>query len=315
VEQARGDISLSYFEFGTLAALAAFAEAQAEVAVLEVGMGGRLDAVNIVDPDVSVITSIGLDHQAWLGNTREAIAREKAGILRPGRVGVCADPDPPHTLVGAARRLGAALQRIGYEVGIEHHGHSWNWRWGEHVLAGLPQPALPGGHQRRNAAAALTALYALPRIHIERHAIEQALRDLAVPGRFQVMPGPVETVLDVAHNPQSAEALARVLRARPAGGRTLAVFAALADKDIEGIVDPLVGLISGWALSAPRAERALSAADLAARVTPRLGGGAPGVHAGVRDAYAAARAEARPGDRVLVFGSFYTVAEVLTEFV
>lgn len=311
IDRARGNISLTYFEFGTLAALDVFYDAGLDVVLLEVGMGGRLDAVNILDADVALITSIGVDHTEWLGSDREAIGREKAGILRPGRPAVCADPDPPGTLLQEAARRGAQLYRAGKDYGYEGGGAEWRW-WGpETRLHALPLPALPGRVQLVNAAAVLMVMECLrDRLPVSRGAVRRGLLDVSLPGRFQMIPGDVEWILDVAHNPDAACALAGNLAARPVQGRTLAVLGMLADKDVEGLARSLKPHVDGWYAGGLACPRGLSGGALAARL--RGGDAFPvSVHASVAEACRAARSDAKPGDRVVVCGSFHTVAEAM----
>src|SRR5690348_1007123 len=207
VEAVRRDTPLTYFEFGTLAALWLFARERLDAWVLEVGLGGRLDAVNIVDPDVAVITTVAIDHTDYLGPTREDIGREKAGIFRRGRPAICADPDPPASLVAHAGELGAPLLAIGADFGYAREGAQWRYFGPGGARYGLPHPALRGDYQLANAAAALTALDALrDRLPVPMSAVRQALVGIELPGRFQVLPGRPVTVLDVAHNPQAARA-------------------------------------------------------------------------------------------------------------
>ncbi|MEO1767567.1 bifunctional tetrahydrofolate synthase/dihydrofolate synthase [Thiobacter aerophilum] len=318
VEAARGEVSLTYFEFGTLAALLCFVEAGVEVAVLEVGMGGRLDAVNVFDAEVAVVTTVDLDHMAWLGPDREHIGREKAGIYRPGRPAICADCDPPATLVAYAQAIGADLRCLGRDFGWEPSTTGWRFwrRAGGHLvcLEALPPPALIGAYQYANAAAAVEALLALaPRVNIAEEAIRAGLAGVHLPGRFQVVPGPPQRILDVAHNPQGARMLAANLAQAPIAGRTLAVCAMLADKDMEGVVRALVDQVDAWFVAGLPPPRGAPATTLAASVR-RLARGAPcATYADVRSAHAAACMAAAQGDRILIFGSFYTVAAVLAE--
>lgn len=313
VEAARGEVSLTYFEHGTLAAVWQFIQAGVEVAVLEVGLGGRLDAVNVFEPVVAVVTTIDLDHQAWLGETREAIGFEKAGIYRAGEPAVCADPDPPHSLINHAHAIGAKLLRAGREFSFDRLDDGWNFRMGETQLPGLPMPALAGAHQLANAAAALAALAQLGEVlPVSLAAIHGGLVNANLPGRFQRIPGPVEVILDVAHNPESARALADNLCAHPARGKTYAVFALLADKDAGGVIEPLKDCFDGWLVAGLAGERGRPGEALAAQVRARVS--APvSAHDHPLSAFHAAKRLASEGDRITVFGSFYTVAEVLAD--
>ncbi|MBK9131298.1 MAG: bifunctional tetrahydrofolate synthase/dihydrofolate synthase [Gammaproteobacteria bacterium] len=316
VDRARGDVSLTYFEFGTLAALDHFTRARPDVAVLEVGMGGRLDAVNLVDPDVALVTGIAIDHVDWLGPDREAIGAEKAGIFRCGRPAVCGDPDPPRSLVAAAAAVGAGLHRIGRDFGYEAAagaGGAWSWWGGGIRREALPAPALAGGFQYRNAAGALMALRLLEdRLDVGRAALEEGLRSVSLAGRFQcLLVDGVPCILDVAHNLEGAQALARTLAERPVPGRTLAVAAILGDKDIDGMISSLAGMVDAWYLGALTVERAAPVERLRAGILLHAPEAGVSVCADPPAAVRAARSAARSGDRIVVFGSFYTVGAVM----
>ncbi len=310
IDEARGDHSLTYFEFGTLAALELFRDAGVEVAVLEVGLGGRLDAVNIVDADAALVVSVGIDHVDWLGPDRDSIGFEKAGIYRPGRPALCADPDPPPRLLDYARNLGAHFQQVGRDYGFARTGQTWRWWRGESRLDGLPPPALAGAHQIGNAAAVLATLFSLRhRLSIRPDAIRAGLSRARLPGRFQVIPGPVEWILDVAHNPHAAAVLADNLRERPCAGRTLAIVGLLADKDAGAVIRALAGVVDDWRAVTLVGPRGRAGADLVALLRD-LGARATASD-DVVAACRAARRAAGPGDRIVVFGSFHTVAPVL----
>lgn len=313
VESARGETGLTYFEFGTLTALWSMQQAALDVAVLEVGLGGRLDAVNIVDADVAVVTTIGLDHQDYLGPDLDRIGAEKAGIARPGRPLVIGDPQPPRGLLQAAQGIGAHLLRAGVDFFAEGgEGGEWRYREAAGVSLRLPLPALDAPVQVRNAAAAVAALRALPGMAIPPEAMARGLAGVRLRGRLQRFAGPPETVLDVAHNPQAAAQLAQWLDRHPVAGRNLAVFSALGDKDIEGIVAALGSRIACWHLGGLADQpRGLSAEALAARVADAAQASELRVHPGVGDALAAAHSGAGADDRVLVFGSFHTVAAAM----
>jgi len=313
IEAARGEIALTYFEFGTLAALLIF-EAQAlDLAVLEVGLGGRLDAVNLVDADVAVVTTVDLDHQDYLGPDREAIGREKAGIFRAGRVAVIGEADPPRGLVQHAEAIGAVLRRLdGYFRFAGAGDGAWHYQdaGGELVL---PTPQhLVAPCQLANAAAAICALRAA-NLPIAATAFANGVAAARVPGRLQRIGERPVIIVDVAHNPQAARVLANWLRMQPRAGRNLAVFAALADKAIEDIVAPLAPWIDVWALAELRdaGPRALPVTELAQRVARGAPQAAMTSYADVPTALAATRVMAAPDDRILVFGSFYTVAAAL----
>ena len=234
IDAARDADTLTFFEFNTLAALLVFETAGLDAMVLEVGMGGRLDAVNVVDADVSIITSIALDHCDWLGTDVETIGREKAGIMRAGRPAIFGSRDTPGSIAEEAQRIGSDLRRLGRDFVWQRDGARWTWRGRELVHEGLPPPSLAGEIQFDNAAAVLAALESLAgRLPVERQAIEHALRTVRLPGRFQVVPGAVEWILDVAHNPAAARTLAAQLAARTRKGRTIAVCGILRDKDVK----------------------------------------------------------------------------------
>lgn len=302
VEAARADISLTYFEFTTLAAFVIFRAEGLAVAVLEVGLGGRLDAVNVVDPDVAVVTSVGIDHTDYLGDTRELIATEKAGIFRAGRPAVCGDTDPPATLLAAATALRTPLLRRGIDYDFRNDGDGWSWRGPGRLLEGLPRPALA----LENAATALAALFAAP-LPVDEAAVREGLGRARLAGRLQEAAAAPQVLLDVAHNPHGALFLMRQLPPAAPGQRTLAVFAMLADKDGGGVIDACQGRVDAWFVAGLDVPRGLSGATLAGLLRER---GCPvaGTYDSVSAALAAARQQALPTDRILVFGSFYTVA-------
>ena len=313
VEAVRQDIPLTYFEFGTLAALWLFARVQTDALVLEVGLGGRLDAVNIVDADVAVVTTIAIDHTDYLGLTREDIGREKAGIFRTGRVAVCADPDPPTALVDHARAIGAVLLRIGVDFGFVAEEMQWRYFGPGGARHGLPYPALRGRYQLVNAAAALTALDALrARLPVDMGAVRDALVSIELPGRFQVLPGRPVTVLDVAHNVQAARALADTVAAMGFHPQTLSVFGIMADKDIDAVIAALKPRVDQWLVATLPPPRGATAMLLRQRL--EQAGIAPDAIRTFDDAgaaYRAAREIAAEADRIIVFGSFLTVAAAL----
>lgn len=314
IDDARAEISLSYFEFSTLAAFDIFARAGLDAAVLEVGMGGRLDAVNMLDADVAVITSIGLDHMEWLGPDRESIGREKAGIFRPGRPALCGDPSPPHSLSDYAHTIGAPLFFLGQDFHYQRDAVSWSW-WSKRTRHdALPLPTLRGAFQLQNAASALMAIECLPpRLAVKREAIAVGLRTARIAGRFQLVPGTVTRIFDVAHNPHGAAVLAQALRDEPCLGRTLAVFGMLEDKDIYGVAAALRDVIAAWYGAGLAVERGATAEQIGAAVRAAAPAAPLSLHATVSDAYHAAMQAARAGDRVVIFGSFYTVAQTLPD--
>ena len=304
---------LTYFEFGTLAAFWLFAGAGLDVVILEVGLGGRLDAVNIVDADIAVVTSIDLDHMDYLGPTREDIAREKAGIFRAARPVVCAEPNPPAPLVLHAAALGAPMVLLGRDYGYLAEGTQWQY-WGPGGKRfGLPHPALRGAHQLANAATALAVLDLVhARLPVAGGAIRDGLIAVALAGRFQVLPGRPTVVLDVAHNPHAAQVLAAAAGTMGFYPRTFAVFGMLADKDIAGVVAVMAPRIDSWYVATLPGPRGASGAALQA-ILGRAGVALAAVRAfdDVCAALDAARGDADEADRIIVFGSFLTVAAAL----
>ena len=323
----RAGVSLTYFEFGTLAAMELFIRAEVDIAILEVGLGGRLDAVNIFDADCAVLTSVDFDHMDYLGNTREEIGWEKAGIFRGGKAAVCAEPDIPVSVRNHAKAIGANLMHIGEQFGYSSNADASAWSyWGSGGKRhSLPYPALRGACQLLNASASLAALDCIrDRLPITMSDIRQGLLDVAWPGRFQVLPGRPVTVLDVAHNPGAAGVLASSLDSMGRYRKTYAVFAMLKDKDIAGVARALAARVDIWLIAGISAPRGASA-DEVMRVLEEAGIGKEGpgeggekiIH-GFSDpaaAYAfACEQVSRNGkgnDRICVFGSFHTVAEVL----
>jgi len=314
VDAARGDTTLTYFEFGTLAALDLFKRASLDVAILEVGLGGRLDAVNIVDPDMSLITSIGIDHVEYLGHDRESIAVEKAGVLRNGLPSVCGDPNPPDALLDCARDKSVPLMCINRDFCYETDNQQWSWWHGSHRYENLPAPALFGDVQLTNAASVLMVLEELAkRLPVSEDAIRQGLKVVSLPGRFQVVPGDVEQILDVCHNPDGARALAASLSTRPVKGRTHAVIAMLADKDIKGVVKAMGQVVNSWhvaSLDVPRGADREVLADVikSAGIDENVQ-----IYQDVDSARQGALNTAKTGDRVVIFGSFYTVGQALQQ--
>ena len=312
VEAARGGTPLTYFEFGTLAAFAVFQEAKLDAWVLEVGLGGRLDAVNLLDADVSIVVSVDLDHQAFLGGDRESIGFEKAGIYRNGRAAIFGDTNPPGRLLEHARAIGADLQVLGRDYRIEAGERQWDLVGRRGARRALPIPALRGRWQLKNAAAALVALDAVAeRLPVSLGEVKRGLTTVRLAGRLQSVPGRPAVVLDVAHNPHAARALADALGEMGFFESTFAVFAMLGDKDIGGVVDAVRERIDRWYVAAAQAERAAPAAKVA-EILGRHDPGKPArAFATVDAALAEARRDAGPNDRIIVFGSFHTVAEAL----
>jgi dihydrofolate synthase/folylpolyglutamate synthase len=310
VEAARGDIGLTYFEHSTLAAFLLMQGAKLDALVLEVGLGGRLDAVNIVDPDCAVLTSVDLDHQAFLGDDREAIGFEKAGILRAGRPSVCVDAEPPASLMAHARALGVEPLRLGAGIEIQADATTWTCRVADAVFAALPWPALRGRHQLRNAAAAIAALWTLrARLPVAVAALRAGLATARLAGRFQVLGQAPLRVVDVAHNPHAARALADMLADLPPTGRVYAVFGMLADKDIDAVVECLAPRVDAWHVAPLGGPRAADLDRLTAPV--RRLGLAHETHADIVAAWRAACRRAEAADTIIAFGSFLTVAEII----
>lgn len=314
IEAARAEVALTFFEFNSLAAFVLFDQAPLDAWVLEVGMGGRLDAVNIIDPSVAVVVNIGLDHQEYLGSTIESIAREKAGIFRPGVPAVLGSREPPPVLEARALELGAPLKRLGREFDFTREGDHWRFRGMRWHLLDLPQPALHGAQQFANAATALAALEELPGPALTPAAIAAGLRGVELVGRFQVIrpstPAEPTWILDVAHNPDAARILKENLQALPAPRRTLAVCGILGDKDAAGIAGVLADSIDAWWLCSTDGPRGTSGAALAALMAAHVHGTittAESVAAGCR----AARDAAGGADRIVVFGSFHVVGPAL----
>ncbi|MCB1889019.1 MAG: bifunctional tetrahydrofolate synthase/dihydrofolate synthase [Rhodocyclaceae bacterium] len=314
VEAARGDAPLTYFEHGTLAALALFGAAALDVVILEVGLGGRLDAVNVVDTDCAIVTSIALDHVEFLGEDREAIGYEKAGIFRSGVPAICADPQPPASLVAHAAATGAELQVSGRDFGFSGDRQQWAFwgRGGGLRRGGLAFPALRGANQLLNASAVIAALDALrDRLPVPMQAIRQGLMLVELPGRFQILPGQPTVVLDVAHNVQAVGVLSENLSNMSFYPETWAVFSMLSDKDVEGAVGRIRERVDRWLVTGLPGARALPAEALAERVRAMVGDAPVEVFDCPSAAFASARERVGEGDRILVFGSFLTVADVL----
>ncbi len=312
VEDARDDIPLTYFEQGTLAAMWLFQRAGLDVVVLEVGLGGRLDAVNVWDSDCAVVTSVDLDHQQFLGDTREAIGFEKAGIFRAHRPAICGDADPPASLLAHADAIGAQMLRFGEDIRVEVGEVGWTCRIGANVFPALPRLAMPGCHQYANAACAVAALWSLrERLPVSMNALRAGLASARQPGRFQIVGRQPLRILDVAHNPHAARALAANLADLPPGGKVLAVCAMLADKDVAAVIQTLQPHVQHWHGAGLAVARGLDAAGLARFL--QAAGCTFTSHSSVQEAWRAACSQAGPADTILAFGSFHTVAEVMAE--
>jgi len=316
VEAARRDVLLTYFEFTTLAILSLLAASKLDVAILEVGLGGRLDAVNIVDADCAVITSIALDHMDYLGDDRESIGREKAGILRTGKPAVVSDPVPPQSVLDRAVEIGADLWTLGRDFNFSGDKQQWAWAGRGRRYAGLAYPALRGANQLINASGVLAALEALHnQLPVTAQAVRNGLAMVELPGRFQIVPGQPALVLDVAHNPHSVAALAANLDAMGFYPATHAVFGAMADKDLAAMFAKIGPLIDRWYFTDLPIARAATAAALLARwrAQETRRDVTASAHADPMEALRCAAAAADPADRIVVFGSFHTVGGVLKD--
>jgi dihydrofolate synthase/folylpolyglutamate synthase len=315
VEAGRGQISLTYFEFTLLAIARLLAATPLDLVILEVGLGGRVDAVNAFDGDCAVITSIDVDHTEFLGPDRESIGREKAGILRRGKPGIISDPLPPQTVIDEAARIGADLRLAGRDFHHEGDRQQWSWSGRSSRYTGLGYPALRGANQLLNAAGALAAFEALREsLPISAQAIRTGLATVELPGRFQVIAGAPALVLDVAHNPHAVAALAQNLDQMGFFPRTHAVFGAMRDKDIDAILVRMAPLVDAWYFTDLPAVRAATAAHIAERFAALRSRALPATastHADPPAALAAALTAADPADRIVIFGSFYTVGGVL----
>jgi len=321
IEQARGvvfsgmtEVPLTYFEFGTLAAMQCFIEHRVEIAILEVGLGGRLDAVNVFDNDCAVIASVDIDHTDYLGDTREQIAFEKAGIMRKHRVTICADMDVPQAIHSHAQQVGAELWVIGREFGFTPRQGQWDFRGKSGTRSALPYPSLRGAYQLHNASAALATLDVLrDRFPVSMDAVRRGLGEIQLAGRFQVVPGRPSLILDVAHNPHAARSLAQNLADLPPCPHTYAVFAMLADKDIAGVVRALDPCVDTWLVAGIATPRGAGIQRLESVLEQCRVRGEIKICKNIPDALRYAYNAAGENDRILAFGSFYTVAEVMVE--
>jgi dihydrofolate synthase/folylpolyglutamate synthase len=315
IDQARGEEQITYFEFGTLAAIDLFMAAKPDLVIMEIGLGGRLDAVNIMQPSVAVITTIAIDHTDWLGTDRESIGLEKAGILRAGCAAVCGDYDPPQSVISHAAKSSVELKLIGHDFRVEPRTETWALRANGYSLDELPLPALAGEFQLANAATAIMALESLHGLTTGVDAIKQGLRDVRLPGRFQTIRQQPVVIVDVAHNLQAAESLVSQLKAHDCAGRTHAVVAMLADKPVADVIQAVSGEIDCWYTagleSVPRGLPAAQMAGAVERLTSDVKLSAASTVASACEQALAAAAE---NDRVIIFGSFYTVAEAMRFF-
>lgn len=315
IEAIRNGTSLSYFEFGTLAALDIFWRAGVDVQLLEVGLGGRLDAVNIIDPDVALISSICIDHVEWLGGTREAIGGEKAGIFRANIPAVVGDLDPPQSLLATARDQQARLFCLGKDFNYQKQASRWQWSNGNRKIDNLPAPALKGEHQYRNASSVILATQLLSEtLPVREDAIRQGLQNVKLPGRFQLIEDNIPVLLDVGHNPQAVRTLVEYLNEYFPNNRVHAIFSMMKDKDIAGVIDIMKPVINQWffaPLSNPRAVSELSMREIFSQKSlTNVSFG----YSGFAEAFSAAKNQSQQGDLLLVFGSFFLVSDCLAEF-
>ncbi len=315
IEEVRGNTSLSYFEFGTLAALDIFWRSDIDIQLLEVGLGGRLDAVNIVAPDVSLISSIGIDHVDFLGATREAIGREKAGIFRANTPAIIGDPNPPQSLIQSAANAGAQLSCINKDFGYTKATTSWEWFSGNRHIGPLPEPSLKGEHQFRNASAVILATQLLAnKLPVSDHSISQGLKNCHLLGRFQLINDKIPILLDVGHNPEAVNTLVDYLKLTFPGKRIHAIFSMMKDKDIASVLDIMNPVVYDWffaPLANPRtATEALMQEMFSRSSVARVSFG----FKGFTDAFNAAKNQSVDSDLLLVFGSFFLVSDCLNEF-
>ena len=312
VEDARGNIQLTYFEFGTLAALWLFFQTSLDVVLLETGLGGRLDAVNIIDSDVAVITTIDLDHTDWLGNTRELIGFEKAGIFRSNRPAVCADPGPPDSISRQAHEIGAELVRINRDYSFDVKAGHWSWQGMGARHAQLPAPGLPGAHQYYNAATAIAVIEILQDdLPVDEQAIRIGITAPGITGRIDIVATRPEVILDVSHNPQALGVLGQYVHSNPVAGKTVAVCGMLKDKDLQKGLATMLPFIDHWYLADLPGARGASAELLAVALKATENRAPIQCYASVSSAFDAACREAVADDRLLIFGSFLTVGAIM----
>ena len=312
IDRARGDISLTYFEFGTLAALDIFRNAEPDIIILEVGLGGRLDAVNILDADIALLVTVDLDHEKWLGYTRESIGREKAGIFRRGRPAVCSDTRPPGSIAACAGETGALLYQAGREFTYTIGRDTWDWKHAGKVYQGLPLPSINNNRQVENAAGVLMVLEAMAdEFPVSRDTVNACLRDFRLAGRFQVIPGEIPCILDVAHNRQAISALVENVKKIPCVGETHVVIGMLKDKNHAAVFETLALIADHWYVADLQADRAASPAELAGVLGQYENPGNIKQFQTVHEALAAAEAATLVGDRIIVTGSFVTVGSAI----
>jgi dihydrofolate synthase / folylpolyglutamate synthase len=312
IESVRKDISLTYFEYGTIAAMIIFADADLDIAILEVGLGGRLDAVNVFDSDCAIVTTIDLDHMDYLGYTREAIGFEKAGIYRPHKNAICGDFAPPQSLITHCESIHAQLKIIGKDFAYDAHHDSFDFFIDSSFVINLPLPKLQGDFQLANASNALMAVQTLEnRLPLTETAIQQGIARAILPGRFQEVRINPSLILDVAHNPQAAQSLSRNLRAHAVSGKTIAIFSILRDKDILGVIQALSLDIDGWYIAAIQNERAADIETISNAIQKVNPSAHIVVFKNIKEAYEFGSKEVTRNDRIVVFGSFYTVTDIM----
>ena len=311
VENARKDIALTYFEMGTLAAMWHFCQSNVDVVVLEVGLGGRLDAVNIFEPACTIVTTIDLDHMEFLGDTREKIGFEKAGIFRPAILAICGDDNPPASLIAHAKQINAPLKLINRDFSVKKLAHGWQYSQGEENYL-LPNLGLQGEFQLNNAACVVCAVQHMQSVlPVTTHQIYTALQAVTLIGRFYAIQSNPSIIVDVAHNPHAALSLAHNLKTTACTGKTLAVFAMLADKDIDGVIQALSVHINQWFIADNHSARGAKAQNLQDKLMQHDSKALTVLFADVASALVAACKVATKNDRIIVFGSFYTVADAI----
>jgi len=312
IESAREDVTLTYFEYGTIAAMIIFSEAHVDVAILEVGLGGRLDAVNVFDADCAIVTTVDLDHMDYLGYTREAIGFEKAGIYRTEKTSICGDFDPPQSLIKHAELIHADLKIIGKDFGYEAHHDSFDFLIDSTFVMNLPLPKLQGDFQLANATNALMAVKAMEdKLPLTEISIQKGITLTLLPGRFQEVKKMPSLILDVAHNPQAARSLSHNLKTHVVPGKTIAVFSILKDKDIFGVINELNLDIDDWFIAEIQNERAASIENISNTIQKINPSAHIEAFKNIQEAYQFASKEVTRNDRIIVFGSFFTVADIM----
>jgi len=312
IESAREGVTLTYFEYGTIAAMIIFSEAHVDVAILEVGLGGRLDAVNVFDADCAIVTTVDLDHMDYLGHTREAIGFEKAGIYRTEKTSICGDFDPPQSLIKHAELIHADLKIIGKDFGYEAHHDSFDFLIDSTFVMNLPLPKLQGDFQLANATNALMAVKAMEdKLPLTEISIQKGIALTLLPGRFQEVKKMPSLIFDVAHNPQAARSLSHNLKTHVVPGKTIAVFSILKDKDIFGVINVLNLDIDDWFIAEIQNERAASIENISNTIQKINLSAHIEAFKNIQEAYQFASKEVTRNDRIIVFGSFFTVADIM----